>query len=514
VNRENSRYAQNTIPDLLSRCDEHSPALGSVEETELSYGQLWTLVRRAHENFRAYGLKRTDVVAISLRNSPDTATIILALITYCRVAPLNPGYTLREVVFALRDLEAVALIASPEQTDALGAAEQLGVRIIRLAAASGSASSCVDKLPERRPDDLSDANLVKPDDVALLLHTSGTTSRPKLVPLTHRNLCLSSQAVAEVLQLRSGDRCLSIMPMFHIHGLVAGLLASIAAGACTVCAPGFQATSFFSWLHSSRATWYTGVPTMHQAILARVRHNSHILARHRLRVIRSSSSPLYPAVWQQLETVFGVQVLNSYGMTEAAHQIASVRIRKASGLRSSVGMSSGPEMAIRDANGRILATGERGEVVLRGQQIMSAYLEPAEANEAAFHDGWFCTGDEGWMDADGVLTLTGRLKEMINSGGEKISPYEVEDVLLMHPAVAEAVAFAAPHAMLGEQVIAAVVVRDGQRVLERELLKIASRRLARCKLPKQVLFVDDIPRGATGKLQRIGLADRLGISGQ
>ena len=503
---------QHTVADLLRYGDDGSAAIASVDGTEIPYADLRQQFRCAHKNLQALGLRKTDVVATSLPNSPQTAISILALMTYCRVAPLNPAYTRHELSFALADLDAAAFVTLPERIDSASAAQQLGVPVISPAVASGSAQYETERRPCNSADELENASPPGPDDIALLLHTSGTTSRPKLVPLKHRNLFLSAQAVGKVLEISPGDRCLAIMPMFHIHGLVAGLLASLAAGACVVCAPGFQATSFFSWLDSSRATWYTGVPTMHQAILARARHNAPILSRHRLRLIRSSSAPLLPAVWEHLEAVFGVPVLNAYGMTEAAHQISSVPIRKVGGRRSSVGVSSGPQVAIMDPRGNLVRPGERGEVVLRGEQIIDGYLKPAEANTAAFLHGWFHTGDEGWMDADGVLTLTGRLKEMINSGGEKISPYEVEDALLMHPGIAQAVAFAAPHAMLGEQVMAAVVVRDGERVLERELLHLAAGLLASCKLPRQVVFVDEIPRGATGKVQRIGMAGRLGLA--
>jgi len=334
------------------------------------------------------------------------------------VTPLNPAYTVHEVTFALSDLGAAAVVASPDQAEAASAAARLGLPVIRLRAGAGPVSGWYElesDIPESTAGRREGAPT--PDDIALLLHTSGTTSWPKLVPLTHRNLCLS--AVAETLRLVPGDWCLSVMPFFHIHGLVAGLLASLSAGACVLCPPGFQATSFLSWLQCSQATWYTAVPTMHQAILARARRHADALARHKLRVIRSSSSPLYPGVWEQIQTVFGVPVLNSYGMTEAGHQISSVRLDGGSGSRTTVGLSSGPEIAIMDSHGRLLPPGETGEVVLRGAQITSGYLKPREANALAFQDNWFRTGDEGLLDSRGELVLTGRIKEVINSGGEK-----------------------------------------------------------------------------------------------
>ena len=471
---------QDTVADLLRFGDENSAAIASTDGSELSFGQLRAQIQNAHLNFRHLGFKTTDVVATSLVNSPETAITLLSLMTYCGVAPLNPSYTQHEVKFALTDIGANALVAAPTQVNAIAAANESGVSIVSPAIACGTERFGSEPMV---PEALGEANL-RPDDLALLLHTSGTTSRPKLVALKHRNLVLSSRAVAQVLNLSTNDRCLSVMPMFHIHGLVAGLLASIAAGACTACASPFQATSFFEWLEKSRATWYTAVPTMHQAILTRSRHNARVLSQQRLRVIRSSSAPLFPTVWQQLEDVFGAPVVNSYGMTEAAHQIASVSLGRARMVRSGVGQSSGPEIAIMDPNGRILPPGERGEVVLRGEQIINGYLKPAEANGTSFAHGWLRTGDEGWLDSEQALTLTGRLKEMINSGGEKISPYEVEDALLIHPAVSQAIAFSAPHNLLGEQVMAAVVLHEGSHAVERDLLQAASSRLAHCKLPR------------------------------
>jgi acyl-CoA synthetase (AMP-forming)/AMP-acid ligase II len=301
------------------------------------------------------------------------------------------------------------------------------------------------------------------------------------------------------------------MPFFHIHGLVAGLLASIGAGATVCCARGFQATSFYSWLESSQATWYTAVPTMHQAILLRASSNPEVLSRHRLRVIRSSSSPLFPSVWEQMEATFGVPVVNAYGMTEAAHQIACVPIDGGKVFRGSVGRSTGPEIGILDGSGSLLGTGEVGEVALRGAQVTNGYLFPNEANDQAYVNGWFRTGDHGFLDANGALILCGRIKEVINSGGEKVSPYEVEEALLNHPAVVHAAAFATPHNLLGEQVVAAVVIREDCHATENELLETVARTLARYKLPRRIFIVDEIPGGATGKIQRSKLTAFFGL---
>jgi acyl-CoA synthetase (AMP-forming)/AMP-acid ligase II/acyl carrier protein len=353
-----------------------------------------------------------------------------------------------------------------------------------------------------------------PDDIALILHTSGTTSRPKMVPLTHANLGVSAGNVCAAIGLRQDDRCLNVMPLFHIHGLVAVLLASLVSGGSVICTPGFYATEFFGWMDSLRPTWYSAVPTMHQAILARAGQNLPVIRRTRLRLIRSSSSPLPPQVMAETERVFNVPVIEAYGMTEASHQMASNPLPPDKRKPGSVGRAAGPEVAIMDGAGRVLPTGEAGEIVIRGSNVTHGYLNNPEANGLSFVKGWFRTGDLGFLDAEGYLFITGRIKEIINRGGEKIAPREIDEVLLDHPAVARAIAFAVPDPRLGEEVAAAVVLRPGAEVTPAELRKYAEQRLAPFKVPRQVLVLESIPTGPTGKMQRIGLAEKLGLTGQ
>jgi acyl-CoA synthetase (AMP-forming)/AMP-acid ligase II len=475
----------------------------------LPFGALRQALERTRLDLACRAIATHDTVAVLLPNSPETAALLLSLMACCRVAPLNPSSRMREIAYALRGLQATALITAPEFTEALTAAEACAVPVIAFLVVDPG-SGAFELEASRLPRNARAPQSPSPDDIALLLHTSGTTAHPKLAPLTHRNLCLSAQGVAAALQLTPEDRCLSVMPLFHIHGLVAGLLAPLSSGGTCVCPPGFDAMRFFAWLRDSAATWYTAVPTMHQAILARAGRNSGILARHKLRLIRSASSPLYPAVRERLAATLSVPVVNAYGMTEAAHQISSERPFDASGT-GGVGRSTGPEIAIMDSEGNLAPAGSAGEIVLRGRQIMTGYLEPPGANETAFRAGWFRTGDEGFLDYSGALTLVGRMKEMINSGGEKISPFEVEQVLLNHPGVTQAVAFAVPHDMLGECVAAAIVRRDDCEVTAEELRRHATEHLSRHKIPRQFIFTSEVPRGATGKLQRIGLAARLGL---
>jgi len=313
------------------------------------------------------------------------------------------------------------------------------------------------------------------------------------------------------LQLTAADRALNIMPLFHIHGLIAGTLAPLAAGSTIFCTPGFNALKFFQWMAECKPTWYTAVPTMHQTILARAAQNREVIAVHPLRFLRSSSSSIPPQVIAELEAVFNAPLIESYGMTEASHQMASNPLPPAVRKPGTVGVAAGPEIAIMDDSGALLPRGATGEIVIRGPNVTLGYENNPKANGEAFTSGWFRTGDQGTIDADGYLSITGRLKEIINRGGEKISPREVDEVLMDHPAVAQVVTFAIPHDKLGEDIGAAVVLKEGRQATERELREFVQSRLADFKVPRRILLLEEIPKGATGKLQRIGLAAKLGL---
>jgi acyl-CoA synthetase (AMP-forming)/AMP-acid ligase II len=349
------------------------------------------------------------------------------------------------------------------------------------------------------------------EDVALVLHTSGTTSRPKIVPLRHVNVTASAYNIGETLALTADDVCLNIMPLFHIHGLIAATLSSLAAGGAVSCSAGFNAFRFFGWFNEVRPTWYTAVPTMHQTILELAPRNQAAIDAGRLRFIRSSSSSMPGPVMTAMEAAFGVPLIESYGMTEAAHQMASNPLPPRARYPGCVGIAAGPEVAIMDQDGALLQPGERGEVVIRGRNVTAGYENNPAANAAAFTAGWFRTGDQGVIDAEGYLRLTGRLKELINRGGEKISPLEVDEILSEHPAVAQCLTFGMPHPKLGEEVAAAIVLRSGFNPKDTELRDFCGERLAAFKVPRRIVFLTEIPKGATGKLQRIGLAEKLGL---
>ena len=495
-----------TIPALLEGAS--GEALGAPGRPALDHAGLRAQVGATAAELAGLGLGPGDAVAIVLPNGPEMAAAFLGVGSAAVAAPLNPSYTRDEFEFYLGDLKARALIvAEGAETPSREAASALGVRVVEARVPDGAPAGTFGLVGAER----GEPRLNGPEDVALVLHTSGTTSRPKIVPLTARNVCASAEAVAATLQLTPDDRCLNVMPLFHIHGLVAALLSSASAGASISCTPGFDALRFFRWLEEVRPTWWTAVPTMHQAILARARRNAEIVEAARPRFVRSSSASLPVPTLKGLEETFGCPVIEAYGMTEAAHQMASNPLPPAARKPGSVGVAAGPEVAVMGEDGAMLPSGETGEIVIRGENVTGGYVENPEANAGAFRDGWFRTGDQGALDDDGYLTISGRLKEIINRGGEKVAPKEVDDVLVEHPAVAQAVTFALPHRSLGEEVAAAIVLREGAEATTAELREFAGRSLAPFKVPREFVFLDEIPKGATGKLQRIGLAEKLGL---
>ena len=494
-----------TIADLLAAGADDATAIAAPGRAPLTYKDLRRLAGEVRAALNAHGIGRADRVAIVLANGPEMAAAFLTVACAATTAPLNPAYRDEEFDFYLSDLGARALmVEAGADTPARAVAARLGVPVCELTADARVAGLFTLAGPAQ-PRAI-EAGAAEADDVALVLHTSGTTSRPKIVPLSHANLCASARHIGATLKLGAGDLCLNVMPLFHIHGLVAGVLSSLAAGAAVACTPGFNALRFYAWLDELKPTWYSAVPTMHQAILARAGRNADAIARSRLRLIRSSSASLPPQVMAQLEETFGAPVIESYGMTEASHQMTSNPLPPAARKPGTVGIAAGPEVRV------LAAPGAAGEVVIRGPNVTRGYENNPKANAEGFTDGWFRTGDEGRLDAGGYLTITGRLKEIINRGGEKVSPKEVDEVLMDHPAVAQVVTFAMPHPKLGEEVAAAVVLREGASASERDIRDFAARRLADFKVPRKVVFLDEIPKGATGKLQRIGLAERLGVS--
>ncbi|HUL09921.1 MAG TPA: acyl--CoA ligase [Candidatus Acidoferrum sp.] len=504
--------AAETLWTALSRPPDGDIAVAAPERAPLSFGALRQLIGDTVGLLNRLGIGRGGRMAIVLPNGPEMAAAFLAIGAGAATAPLNPAYREDEFDFYLGDLEPRALVlAAGAESPARAVAVRRRIPIIELEARPDEPAGSF-RLRAGGGGAASAGGMAEAEDVALLLHTSGTTSRPKLVPLSQRNILASARHIGTTLALTRGDRCLNIMPLFHIHGLIGAVLSSLAAGASVFCTPGFNALKFFGWLEEAAPTWYSAVPTMHQAILARAERNREVIARRKLRFIRSSSASLPPPVMAELEQTFSCPVIESYGMTEASHQMTSNPLPPRPRKPGTVGLAAGPDVAVVDEGGRPVPAGTTGEVVIRGPNVTAGYVANPAANASAFTGGWFRTGDQGVLDGEGYLTITGRLKELINRGGEKISPREVDDLLMTHPAVAQCVTFALPHDKLGEEVAAAIVLREGRTATERELRDFVSGRLADFKVPRKVVFLAEIPKGATGKLQRIGLAAKLGLT--
>jgi acyl-CoA synthetase (AMP-forming)/AMP-acid ligase II len=468
----------------------------------VSYESLRQQIMAMAEVLSGEGKRGRKRIASVLPNGLPAIVAFLAASVAGTAAPLNPSYPYEEFFFFLGDTEADVVLCPAQGADqARSAAADRGIPALTV---EMDAQGTVRLLEPRRKRTLDPP---VPDDVALILHTSGSTGRPKRVPLQHRNLTVSAVHIARTYSLRGHDVSLCIMPLFHIHGLVASTLAPLLSGGTVVVPTKFNPLPFWRTVHEHGVTWYSAVPTMHQLLLARARGHKHSAGT--LRFIRSASAPLAPEVIHKIEEVFGVPFVEAYGMTEAAHQMSSNPLPPSERRPGSVGHPTGIRISIMDAKGKHLHKGQPGEVVIQGASVFSGYENNPEANKAAFVEGWFRTGDQGVVDEDNFLHLTGRIKDLIIRGGENISPREIDEVLLGHPAVAEAVAFAMPHPLLGEEVAAAVVLHETGGATESALLKHCRDRLAEYKCPKKIFFVHSIPLTATGKIRRKQVASAL-----
>lgn len=503
------------IADILRAHAQRKPkatAISAPGRSGLTYGRLWAHVAEVAETLNRIRISRNDRVALALPNGPEMATAFLAVSSCATSVPLNPAYRADEFESYLSDLKPKALmIQSDLDSAARAVAQARGLPVIELSPRLDQEAGIFALAGGARKNAIV-SSFAQAEDLATVLLTSGTTSRSKQVPLTQAYICASADRVRSALHLDEQDRCLNIMPLFHVHGLIGALLSSIAAGATVICAPALYAPKFFEWLEQFHPTWYTAVPAMHQAILARATANIETISRCPFRFIRSSSAPLPPQLMAQLESAFNAPVIETYGLTEA-FQITCNPLPPRKRKAGSVGVPDSPEdIAIIDPAGVMRRRGEIGEIVIRETKVVRGYENNPTPNECLFQNHWFKTGDQGFLDDEGYLFITGRLKEIINRGGEQISPYEIEQVLLDHPAVAQAVTFALPDARLGEDVAAAVVLRADAAATAGEIRKFVAARIADFKVPNQILVLDEIPKNSTGKPQRIGLAERLRIA--
>src|SRR5678815_1656317 len=486
---------------LLAQTERAPDAIAIVApgRLPLSYQALLDQVDEVRASLNSTGIGRNDRVVLALNNGPEMAVAFLATAACVTCVPLNPGYRADEFEFYMSRLNATALIVDSENdSPAKAIGRELGLSIIELSPVRDAAAG-VFKLTGGQRLTKQQGGFAQADDQALLLHTSGTTSMPKFVPLTQDQILNQARNNQMFLGLTEQDLCLNVMPLFHSTGLVGVTLASMISGAAVVCPPGFIAPKFVDWLDEFRPTWYTAVPSIHQAILLRAVEEKERVSQNRLRFIRSSSASLPVAVLEELENTFNAPVIESYGLTECG-MIACNPLPPSERKVGSVGVPTLVDLAVIDE-----------EVAVRGACVMQGYETNTTANEESFKGEWFKTGDQGFIDADGYLFLTGRIKEIINRAGEKISPQEVDAILMNHPAVEQAVTFAVPNEVLGEEVAAIVVLHPQSTITEKELREFVRERLADFKVPRQVLFASEIPRGQFGKIQRTRLAKLLGV---
>lgn len=489
-----------TLLDVLHFADSRTavviPELGVQVSYDSLRKQVWTMANA----LASAGIRRGDAVAIALPNGMPSIVSFLAASIAGTAAPLNPSYPHEEFHFFLSDTSARVLLCPPD-----------GAEFARAAAADLKIPAFTVEMDDQgevrlanSPSGVS-ATEPTPDDIALILHTSGSTGRPKRVPLRHFNLAVSSANIASSYVLSEKDVSLCIMPLFHVHGLIGSVMATLVSGGTVVVPAKFNALSFWRTVREHGVTWYSGVPTMHQLLLARTQRKPAEAAS--LRFIRSCSAPLSSQLIHKIENLFDVPFVEAYGMTEAAHQMTSNPLPPRHRKAGSVGVGTGLRTSIMDNEGNHLGTNQRGEVVIQGANVFRGYENNPEANAHAFVNGWFRTGDEGFLDADSYLHLTGRIKEIIIRGGENIAPHEVDEILLRHPAVAAAVTFGRAHPTLGEEVAAAVVLHESHDATESGLINHCRESLADYKCPAKIFLVKSIPTTSTGKIRRRAVAE-------
>ena len=496
------------VRNIFENVNDENIALTSEISTKLSYKDLKLFINKISKQLAGNGLSNKDRAAIVLPNGPYMASSFLAISSYMSAAPLNPSYKSEEYEFYLKDLNPkIVLVEKNSENPVVDVAKKLKIELCEINPEKDGPSGIFNIYEKESEYSLPDEN-----DEALVLHTSGTTSRPKIVPLTNKNIFSSAENISKSLNLSKNDHCLNIMPLFHIHGLIAILASSMKAGASVCASNGFNAIKFLDMAKSEKITWYSGVPTMHQAILLRARRNLEVAKLLKLRLIRSSSASLPPVVFKDLNDVFSCPVIEAYGMTEATHQMTSNPLPPKQQKAGFVGLPAGPEVCIMNENGEVLNQGDEGEVCIKGENVTLGYDNNEEANKTSFTNGWFRTGDQGYFDNEGYLKISGRLKEIINKGGEKISPLEVDNVLMDHPLIDQAVCFGYEDKMLGENIASAIIIKNGETCSENDVLKYAQEKLAKFKIPKKIFFVEEIPKGATGKLQRNVLAKKFGLN--
>jgi acyl-CoA synthetase (AMP-forming)/AMP-acid ligase II len=491
-----------------------APALVAEGREPMNYGDLVRLMDMVQQRLNTMGFGRGDRIAIVGANGPALAALVTGIWGCATAVPMNPALTAGEFAIYIRDQKVRAVTVDADMdTPARAAAQEIGLPILEVARVDSRVAGMIDIRcpgPKPRPGKTARPGRALLDDLATILTTSGTTSHSKIVPTGHRQLSTMVACYARSLKLTAADRCLNLMPLFHGHGLVVSLGATLYSGGSHVTLPAFSEDAFFRLIETLEPTWYTGSYTFHHTISAAAPNHTAAVEKSRLHLIKTGSGHLEQRIADELEEIFRVPVIETYACTEAG-LICSTPLPPAIRKRGTVGLPAGGKVAIIGPDNQFLAPGERGEVVVQGPEVFSGYENDPAANAEAFFDGWFRTGDEGFFDDDGYLTLTGRIKDIINRGGEKITPSEVDDALLSHPAVMDAAAFPIPHPTLGEEVAAVVVLEPDAELDAGDLLAYLGDRLSGFKIPKQMVFAEEIPKSATGKVQRHILAETFGV---
>lgn len=517
VKKENIRKEQKNTPhyqcfsELFDgmKNNQSVPAILAPARKPMTYEKLVRQIEYVVLFLNSHGLGRDDRIGAVIPDGPEMAVVFLSTIACATFVPFAPHNRKDEYEFLMEKMRIKALfVHSGTETAAKSVAHVKNIPIIEVGQLAEEAGlfklSCEGRIQGKT----AKTGFAGPEETALVLNTSGTTSHPKIVPLTHTNIFSSAYHIADRLRLVSSDRGLHILPMVHIAGLISSIISPLTTGGSIICTPGFKIDTFFNWLTELRPTWYTAVPTVHQAVIEAAEKMLSNPADTSLRFIRTIASPIAETVIEKLEATFKVPVVQAYGMTEAL-SIACTPLEPYKRKPGSTGVPLCPEVAIQDEKGSLLKSGESGEIVVRGPHVVKGYENNPEANQKAYINGWFKTGDLGHFDDEGYLYITGRLKDIINRGGQKVSPQEVEAVLLSHPAVREACAFGAHHKRLGEAVVVAIVLKDSCQMSEREIRQYIAEKLIYYKVPQQVVFVDTLPKNSMGKVQRAGLSEKL-----
>ncbi|KAF5624818.1 putative fatty acid transporter FAT2 [Fusarium sp. NRRL 25303] len=476
----------------------------------ISYSNLEADVSAFQRKLADLGITKAAPVSIALVNSYEFIVSFLAASWQRGIAaPLNPAYKQDEFEFYIEDVKS-AIVLVPKGAWAAGAASVKAAKKFNAAVAECYWDAAKGEVAL----DVKDYGLLKgkkekvltaePDDVALILHTRQVLTIA--VPLTHRNLTRTMNNIKNTYQLTSKDRTMLVMPLFHVHGLLCGLLAPLFTGGSMIVPTKFSASEFWTDFNTHKANWYTAVPTIHQILLK----NPPPSPKPEIRFIRSCSSPLSPTVFQQLEETYNAPVLEAYAMTEAAHQMTSNPLPPAKRKAGTVGIGQGVEVRILNEQGEEVPQVSEGEICIIGENVTKGYLNNPSANASSYHkNGFFRTGDQGKKDEDGYIIITGRIKELINKGGEKISPIELDNVLTRHPKIGEAVSFAVPDEVYGQDIGVAVVLKNGEKLTAEELKAWVAERSAKFKVPKKIYFTEIMPKTATGKIQRRIVAETM-----